>query len=342
MEGESVFSHIPPPGLTPPQHLGLETIISVQEDEVRDDLEVNETDEIEVENDAKELEWVKKELLGPALYSSRLDTILSLRDDEDAAESEEDKEGGAKEGESVPEQLPEERRRRMRGRLVRQVATTEQELPEILGLGQVIYSERIAVGPSAPHTPCQRPPPRRQRTVESCPVVGSAGPSRSSSRQLVKQPSAASSSSFAFLQLSSPGPPKMTLVRGVSCSLVDIPTYLSSSVELASLTEAPTPPPLPPSPPPALPTPTSSYLQQSKENIRRLRMEIVRSREEKITPKKTQWTLICIALAFLTACVTIVGTMLSYTSDYQDRAVARQLASNNISCLPSHQLEEAS
>ena len=155
----------------------------------------------------------------------------------------------------------------------------------------------------------------------------------------MKQPSAASSSSFAFLHpstVSSPNGPKVTLVRGISCSLVDIPTYLSSSVELASLTELTELPSLQPLDDEVVNSRCAvSYLQQSKENIRRLRMDILDRRERKLTPKKTQWTLICIALAFLTTCVTLVGTMLSYTSDYQDRAVARQLASNNISSLPS-------
>jgi hypothetical protein len=185
------------------------------------------------------------------------------------------------------------------------VATVEPDLP-----GQVVYSERIAVAVS----PGQRP-------------AEGGRSSRSSSWQLVQQPSAASSTSYTFLHpATSPGQPKLTLVRGISCSLVDIPTYLSSSVELANLTGAP---------PPALNiTPAVSYLQQSRENIRKLRMEIVNQREQKLTPKKTQWTLICIALGFLAACVTLVGTMLSYTSKYQDRAVARQLASNNISSLP--------
>ena len=155
----------------------------------------------------------------------------------------------------------------------------------------------------------------------------------------MKQPSAASSSSFAFLHpstVSSPNGPKVTLIRGISCSLVDIPTYLSSSVELASLTELTELHSLQPLDNEVANSRCAvSYLQQSKENIRRLRMDIVDRRERKLTPKKTQWTLICIALAFLTTCVTLVGTMLSYTSDYQDRAVARQLASNNISSLPS-------
>ena len=240
----------------------------------------------------------------------------------------------------------------------------------------MIYSERISVSANSNSSFCERPVltpcntlssrtgfgNQRQRTIESGPAGsifagrGSTKSTRStSSKHLVifqlilnlfdtpdhqvKQPSAASSSSFAFLHpstVSSPNGPKVTLVRGISCSLVDIPTYLSSSVELASLTELTELPSLQPLDSEVVNSRCAvSYLQQSKENIRRLRMDIVDRRERKLTPKKTQWTLICIALAFLTTCVTLVGTMLSYTSDYQDRAVARQLASNNISSLPN-------
>ena len=35
------------------------------------------------------------------------------------------------------------------------------------------------------------------------------------------------------------GPSRVTLIRGESCSLVDIPTYLSSSVELGTLSTPP-------------------------------------------------------------------------------------------------------
>ena len=129
--------------------------------------------------------------------------------------------------------------------------------------------------------------------------------------------------------MSSPNGAKVTLVRGMSCSLVDIPTYLSSSVELASLTELTELPSLRPlDNEQANSRCAVSYLQQSKENIRRLRMDIVDRRERKLTPKKTQWTLCCVAIAFLVVCIVLVGTMLSYTSEYQDRAVARNMFYN--------------
>ena len=45
-------------------------------------------------------------------------------------------------------------------------------------------------------------------------------------------------------------------------------------------------------------------------------------------PTKTKWTLFCIAVGFLTVCIVLVGTMLSYTSEYQDREVARNMFYN--------------
>lgn len=302
-----------------------------------------------------------------------MENIGTLDDQEEGGEKEKDKDESEQKREEESIDMFEGEKSKVRregggrGRLVRQVATFEPE--EIRSpscchpppdLSQVIYSERISVSANSNSSFCERPVltpcntlssrtgfgNQRQRTIESGPAGstfagrGSTKSTRStSSKHLVKQPSAASSSSFAFLHpstVSSPNGPKVTLVRGISCSLVDIPTYLSSSVELASLTELTELPSLQPLDSEVVNSRCPvSYLQQSKENIRRLRMDIVDRRERKLTPKKTQWTLICIALAFLTTCVTLVGTMLSYTSDYQDRAVARQLASNNISSLPN-------
>ena len=51
-------------------------------------------------------------------------------------------------------------------------------------------------------------------------------------------------------------------------------------------------------------------------------------KNEKKPARRAKCTLLCIALAFLTASVVLVGTMLSYTSDYQDREVARNMFYN--------------
>ena len=119
--------------------------------------------------------------------------------------------------------------------------------------------------------------------------------------------------------------PKLTLVRGQSCSLVDIPTYLGSSVELLNVSEfngvearivkAP--------------DRLLNIKQVSRENVLRLKLEILKHRNMEKPTRKTEWTLICIALAFLMICITLVGTMLSYTSEYQDRAVAKSMFYND-------------
>ena len=79
---------------------------------------------------------------------------------------------------------------------------------------------------------------KKQKTIESVP--SNCG----SSRYLLKQFSTASSSS-AFLSahpsptssIFDPLTPKLTIIRGQSCSLVDIPTYLGSSVEIGNISE---------------------------------------------------------------------------------------------------------
>ena len=166
---------------------------------------------------------------------------------------------------------------------------------------------------------------KKQKTIESAPSrYGSA-------RYLPKQYSAASSSS-AFLSIHPSSSsnfesmtPKMTLVRGQSCSLVDIPTYLGSSVELGNLSEF--------NGVEAMIVKTPDRLlnikQVSRENVMRLKLEILKHRNMEKPTRKTEWTLICIALAFLMICITLVGTMLSYTSDYQDRVVAKSMFYND-------------
>jgi hypothetical protein len=41
--------------------------------------------------------------------------------------------------------------------------------------------------------------------------------------------------------------------------------------------------------------------------------------------ERSQWTVMCVALGFFGSCLILVGGMLSFTSDYQDRAIARML-----------------
>ena len=164
---------------------------------------------------------------------------------------------------------------------------------------------------------------KKQKTIESASSRGG------SPRYLPRQYSGASSSSVLLSIHPSPssstyGPitPKLTLVRGQSCSLVDIPTYLGSSIELGNVTKVN----------PVIDN-SSERLQNIKhvsmENMMRLKQEILKSRNKKKPARKTECILICIALSFLLVCIAMVGTMLSYTTNYQDRAIAETMFYNH-------------
>ena len=104
-------------------------------------------------------------------------------------------------------------------------------------------------------------------------------------------------------------PPRLTLVRGSSFSLVDIPTFLSSSVTLGTIsTISNTFPPYDPR-------------KSLAEKLAKCRA----NRSEPKMGKRSQWTVMCVALGFFSSCLILVGGMLSVTSDYQDRAIARML-----------------
>ena len=103
---------------------------------------------------------------------------------------------------------------------------------------------------------------------------------------------------------------KLTLVRGSSLSLVDLPTFLPSSVrlgKLASISHL------------IQNIPIHKQLQQRREGRAGLPMS------DKTMGKKSQWTVMCVALGFFSSCLILVGCMLSITSEYQDQAIARML-----------------
>lgn len=130
-------------------------------------------------------------------------------------------------------------------------------------------------------------PPEARLSVQRQKTADSA-PSRVSSRGSSRQHSL------------SQGHSRVTLIRGESCSLVDIPTYLGSSVELGQLGSLRNPP-----------------IQLVFASTRpRLRIDLTKKKPEK-SAKKTQWTVLCVAVAMMTMCVMLVGTMLSITSEYQ-------------------------
>ena len=103
---------------------------------------------------------------------------------------------------------------------------------------------------------------------------------------------------------------KLTLVRGSSLSLVDLPTFLPSSVrlgKLATISQL------------IQNIPIHKQLQQRREGRAGLPMS------DKAMGKKSQWTVMCVALGFFSSCLILVGCMLSITSEYQDQAIARML-----------------
>ena len=45
--------------------------------------------------------------------------------------------------------------------------------------------------------------------------------------------------------------------------------------------------------------------------------------------KRSQYSVIVVALGFFTTCLLMVGTMLSFTSDYQDQVIAKVINTSN-------------
>ena len=98
----------------------------------------------------------------------------------------------------------------------------------------------------------------------------------------------------------------LTLVRGSSMSLVDIPTFLSPRVALGTVA----------APPP---------LYDPRKILEDKLAEIRARRNEPKMGKRSQWTVMCVAIGFFSSCLVLVGGMLSITSDYQDRAITKML-----------------
>ena len=106
------------------------------------------------------------------------------------------------------------------------------------------------------------------------------------------------------------------LVRGASCSLVDIPTYLgpTPSIGIAGKSGGVTTTTVPISALNPMPTRPRLQLDLTKKN-----------HSAKEQTSKTKWTIICVGLTLLTMCVTLVGTMLSIGSQYEmDKNLARK------------------
>ena len=151
---------------------------------------------------------------------------------------------------------------------------------------------------------------RKQKTTESAPTSHLLLSNTGTLKQFPRQHSTASAYSMAIPSTySNQG---ITLVRGASCSLVDIPTYLGpanvgiagksgasvGNVPIAALA------PRPPRP--------------------RLQLDLTKKNAAKNSTRKTRKTILCVGLTLLTMCVTLVGTMLSIGSQYEGTKVARR------------------
>ena len=169
---------------------------------------------------------------------------------------------------------------------------------------------------SAPNGTIQSRLLRKQRTTESAPnnhiMVGGH-----IIRQVPRQHSAASAYSMAIPSTYSHQ--GITLVRGASCSLVDIPTYLGpmtsgGMVEVAGKAGG---------------VSSAGALTQYPRHANsrpRLQLDLTKKNNTKNakSTRKTKWTILCVGLTLLTMCVTLVGTMLSIGPQYQDMMVARK------------------
>lgn len=56
----------------------------------------------------------------------------------------------------------------------------------------------------------------------------------------------------------------------------------------------------------------------------RLQLDLTKRNPSAKSTRKTKWTILCVGLTLLTMCVTLVGTMLSIGSQYQNLIVARK------------------
>ena len=169
---------------------------------------------------------------------------------------------------------------------------------------------------SAPNGTIHQSRLRKQRTTESAPnnhiLVGGH-----IIRQIPRQQSNASAYSMAIPSTySHQGIP---LVRGASCSLVDIPTYLGpittgGMVEVAGKSKGTSAGAL------------TQYGPRPLQHRPRLQLDLTKNNPNKNakSTRKTKWTILCVGLTLLTMCVTLVGAMLSMGSHYEGMVVHRK------------------
>ena len=111
---------------------------------------------------------------------------------------------------------------------------------------------------------------------------------------------------------------KLTLIRGSYFSLVELPTFLTSPVELGGLN--------------CTVSSTSSTTFSPDHGMtlsETLASYKFKTNRDLGLNKRSQWSVMFAALVFFLSCLILVGTMLSFTSEYQDRAIAKVINISN-------------
>ena len=89
-------------------------------------------------------------------------------------------------------------------------------------------------------------------------------------------------------------------IRGSSFSIVELPTFLSSPVQLGCINTS------------------SSTTSPGITLSQAIAESSLNTKGATVMQKKSQWIIIIVALSFFTTCMILVGTMLSVETDYQD------------------------
>ena len=107
----------------------------------------------------------------------------------------------------------------------------------------------------------------------------------------------------------------LTVVRGLTHSLLDLPTFLSSApVSLGSVHSVPS------AGTSAPPPPRYACLSDRLKDY-----QLPSNSKHATNARRSQWTIMCVAFAFFCTCLGLVACMLSITSDYQDQAIIEML-----------------
>ena len=109
---------------------------------------------------------------------------------------------------------------------------------------------------------------------------------------------------------------KLTLIRGSSLSLIELPTFLTSPVYLGCQKRA-----------------TSSTTVGATSLPGLTLSQAISGYQLKTKPgrKRPQWTIMVVALSFFAMCLILIGTTLHFATKYQDQAMASMInISNNL------------